>query len=79
MFVWHEETAAGDELCDVVEDQQDGALKGVGRGQLEQGPESAAGMLAYGSLRPVALPMRALDFKGVEYSCALGTTLRDTT
>ena len=37
-FAWHEETAAVNELCDVVEDQQDGASKGVGRRQLEQGP-----------------------------------------
>ena len=34
---WHEETAAVDELCDIVEDQQDGVLKVVGRGRLGQG------------------------------------------
>ena len=40
---WHEETAAVDELCDIVEDQQDGVLKGVGvgRGRLGQGGQLA--------------------------------------
>ena len=46
---------------------------------LVEGDLGKAFMLAYGSVRHVALPMRALDFKGVEYSCALGTTLRNTT